>query len=95
VQSFVPTNGDGSSIFVTFAGQRTVTSWDGVDAGWTIQSSVATEVCCITKDTTFTDGTFNIADTVTGKWRLSNASGRSSHAPDEAAATARSLSGSV
>jgi hypothetical protein len=64
VQSFVPTKGDGSSIFVTFAGQRTVTSWNSVDAGWTIQSSVATEVCCITKDTTFTDGVFNIADTV-------------------------------
>jgi hypothetical protein len=50
------TNTDGSSVLLEFYGHRTVTAWSAAPTGYTRQVSVATEVCCNTKDSTTTDG---------------------------------------
>jgi hypothetical protein len=62
--AFTPTKTDGSSIFVYFGGHRTVTAWGAATAGYTIQSSVATETICFTKDDTTADGAVTQAATV-------------------------------
>lgn len=47
---------DGSSILLEFYGHRFVTAWSAVPTGYTRQASVATEVCCNTKNSTTSDG---------------------------------------
>lgn len=47
---------DGSSLVLEFYGHRSVTAWSAAPAGYTRQTSVATEVCCNTKDDTTSDG---------------------------------------
>lgn len=54
---------DGSSLLLEFYGHRFVTAWDAAPAGYTRQTSVATEVCCNTKNDTTSDG--SIAQTGT------------------------------
>jgi hypothetical protein len=56
---------DGSSLILEFFGHRTVTAWSAATAGYTRQTSVATEVCSNTKDSTTSDGAVSQACTAT------------------------------
>lgn len=53
----------GASAILAFAGHRNVTAWNAPPAGYTQRSQVATEVEAVTKDTTTSDGTFNVTCT--------------------------------
>lgn len=54
--SVTMTRTDGTSVLLEFYGHKTVTAWSAAPAGYTRQTSVASEVCCNTKDFTTTDG---------------------------------------
>lgn len=60
------TDPTGNSVILAFAGWRTVTAWNAAPAGYTQQSQVATECEALTKDSTTSDGTFNVSGTASG-----------------------------
>ncbi len=60
------TDPTGNSIILAFAGWQTVTAWSAAPAGYTQRSQVATEVEALTKDTTTSDGAFNVSGTASG-----------------------------
>jgi hypothetical protein len=54
---------DGTSVLLEFYGHRAVTAWSAAPANYTRQTSVATEVCCNSKNSTTTDGAINQSNT--------------------------------
>ncbi len=57
---------DGSSFFISAGGYRTVTAWGTPPSGYTIQTSVATELFIATKDVTTSHATWNEPTTQSG-----------------------------
>ncbi len=57
---------DGTSAILGFAGWATVTGWNAAPAGYTQRSQVATECEALSKDTTTSDGAFNVTGTASG-----------------------------
>lgn len=66
IPAITPQDPGGHSVFLAFAGWRTVTAWNAAPAGYTQRSQVATECEALTKDTTTSDGTFNVSGTASG-----------------------------
>ncbi len=56
----------GNSVILAFAGWQTVTAWNAAPAGYTQRSNVATECEVLSKDSTTSDGSFNVTGTASG-----------------------------
>lgn len=57
------TDNSGSSAILGFAGHQNVTAWNAAPTGYTQRSQVATEVECLSKNSTTSDGAFNVTCT--------------------------------
>ncbi len=66
IVTMTPTVTDGTAYYIGFAGYRTVTAWGSPDSGYTTQASVSTECIIVTKNTTTSDGTYNVGTTESG-----------------------------
>ena len=56
----------GNSAILAFAGWQTVTAWNAAPAGYTQRSQVATECEALSKNSTTSDGSFNVTGTASG-----------------------------
>ncbi len=56
----------GGGVLLGFVGWQTVTAWNAAPTGYTQQSQVATEVEVLSKNSTTTDGAFNVTGTASG-----------------------------
>lgn len=56
----------GNSVLLAFAGWQTVTAWSAAPTGYTQRSNVSTECEALTKNSTTSDGTFNVSGTASG-----------------------------
>jgi hypothetical protein len=66
IPAITPQDPGGNSVYLSFAGWQTVTAWNAAPAGYTQRSQVATECEALTKNTTTSDGTFNVTGTASG-----------------------------